>query len=84
MNLNQVALYAPYIGGSLVTFGLVRILMRSEVDFSRGTADVHSQQKLEADRAAIWNAIWSPTGRFDLVAMVLGLAVIFFFVASIS
>ena len=83
MNLNQVALYAPYLGGLLFTFGIVRIFIRSDVDFGSGISDAKGKQRNSDDRGAIWNALWSRTGRFDLAAMGLGLAIILIFIASI-
>ena len=81
----SLLLYAPYVGASLMIFGIVRVLIRSEVDFSNmGPTSLRtSDQNAESNRA-IWRALFSKAGRFDLCVIAAGFIIILFFVASLG
>ena len=80
--MNALSQYAPLLGLLLAIFGIIRVLMRSGVDFGSGM-NLQTEQKDSADRAAMWSALLSPTGRVDLGAIVLGIAIIVIFIGSI-
>lgn len=81
--MNALSLYAPLIGLLLAIFGMIRVLMRSGVDFGRGV-NLQTEEEDTADRAALWRALSSPAGRVDLLAFILGVATLVIFIGSIS
>lgn len=81
--MNALSQYAPLIGLLLVIFGICRVLMRSGIEFGRGM-NLQTEHRNSVDLAAVWSALFSPTGRVDLGAIVLGVVIILIFIASIG